>query len=276
MQGYYAEKPSVKFTGKGVHYGKDVNITIVPMESGGIVFKRIDIPENNEIQALYSNVVASSLNTTITNGNVSVATVEHLMAGLFACQIKHAVILIDGAEVPLMDGGSSDFIFGLESISVPKQGSENLLLQKEVKVGLGDSYIIAKPFRHLKIDCTIDFHLPFIGKQTFVFDETKNSFKEEISHAKTFGHLAHIEKMQKEGICLGGDLYSAIIFDDEKILSPNFLYNKNDFVKHKILDFIGDISLSPYNIKAEFECYKPSHKLNNLLISKIFETASVN
>lgn len=276
MQGYYDEKPSVNFTGKGVHYGKDVNITIIPMETDGIVFKRVDVPQNNEIQALYGNVVASSLNTTITNGNVGVATVEHLMAALFACKIKHAVILIDGAEVPLMDGGSSDFIFGLESISIPKQVSENLFIQKEIKVELGDSYIVAKPSRYLKINCTIDFPLPFIGKQTFVFDETKNSFKEEISHSKTFGHLTHIEKMQKEGICLGGDLYSAIVFDDEKILSPSFSYNKNDFVKHKILDFIGDISLAPCNIKAEFECYKPSHKLNNLLISKIFKTASTN
>lgn len=275
MQGYY-EKPSINFTGTGVHYGKDVNITVVPMSCGGITFKRIDVPSNNEIQALYSNVLPATLNTTISNGNVSVATIEHLMAALYSCKIKHAVILIDGPEVPLMDGGSSDFIFGLESIPKPKQETKDLLLQKEIKVEIGDSYITAKPLNHLRVKCVIDFPLPFIGVQTFVFDETKNNFKEELSHAKTFGHLGQIEQMKKQGVCLGGDIYSAIIFDDTHIVSPKYSYNKDDFVRHKVLDFLGDISLSEYNIKAEFECYKPSHKLNNLLISKIFETSNIN
>lgn len=266
-------KRSVAFSGIGVHYGKGVNITVIPQESGGVVFKRIDIENNNEIPALYSNVSKTTLNTTISNGNVSVSTIEHLMAGLFAVGLKHALILIDGSEVPLMDGGSSDFIFGLECIEVPKQKAENFILKKEIRVTLGDSWIIAKPFDRLKIKCIVDFQHPQIGRQEVIFDETVNNFKEEFSHAKTFGHIKQIQQMQEtQGICLGGDIFSAMVFDDEKIISPKFSYNIDDFAKHKMLDFIGDISLSPYNIKAEFECYKPSHKINNMLIYKIFET----
>ena len=270
----YSENRGVNFTGKGVHYGKDVNITIIPRQNGGIIFKRVDIAHNNEIDATYNNVSKTLLNTTISNGNTSVATIEHLMSALFGLKIKNALILIDGPEVPLMDGGSSDFIFGLECITIPKQHTPSLFLQEEIKVELQDSYIIAKPSQNLKITCIIDFKLPFIGKQQIVFDETTHNFKEEISHAKTFGHITQIEQMQKQGICLGGDVYSATVFNDTEILSPAFSYNKDDFVKHKLLDFIGDISLSPYNIKAEFECYKPSHQINNLLISKIFSNSS--
>lgn len=262
---------SISFVGRGVHYAKDVHITITPKVDGGIVFKRIDKNDNNEIVALYSNVSSTiPLNTTITNGNVSVSTIEHLMAAMFALKIKNAHILIDGPEVPLMDGGSSDFIFGLECLHIPKQRTQNLYLKEEISVESGDSFIIARPSDKLVVNYTVEFPYAFIGRQKFTFDETRNDFKDEISYAKTFGHIDAIKEMQKHGICLGGDMYSAIVFDSEKILSPSYVYNKDDFVRHKILDFIGDISLSSYNIKAEFQCHKTSHKLNNLLISKIF------
>ncbi|MFT4967369.1 MAG: UDP-3-O-[3-hydroxymyristoyl] N-acetylglucosamine deacetylase [Candidatus Deianiraeaceae bacterium] len=262
---------SITFTGEGVHYGKNVTMQVIPQVSGGIVFKRTDISGDNEIRAHYTNVVPAKLNTTITNGFTSVATVEHLMAGLFGMQIKHAMILIDGSEVPLMDGGSSDFIFGLECLTIAKQETTVFELKDEVKVSLGDAYIIAKPCHTLKISSTVDFPHPCIGKQTYLYDKTKNNFKEEIAYAKTFGHITQIEEMQKNGLCLGGDMYSAIIFNDEKILSPEFAYNNNDFVQHKLLDFIGDIYLAGCDIHAEFECYKTSHHLNNVLLSKIFD-----
>lgn len=262
---------SVHMSGVGVHFGKNVNMEIIPKNSGGIVFERIDLNPRIQIPALYSNVGSTDSNTTITKGDAKIATIEHLMAALYACNIRHAHILIDGAEVPLMDGGSNDFIFGLKCLGTIKTVLPKLILTKELKVELKDSYIKATPAEHLEIRCIVDFPVHFIGRQSIVFNETKHSFKEYISHAKTFGHIDFVRKMQEMGIAQGGDIYSAIIFDNEKVMSPDFSYNKDDFAKHKILDFIGDISLCEYDIKGHFECYKPSHHLNNLLIYKIFE-----
>lgn len=270
----YSENLYISFKGKGVHYGKDVTMHVIPRNTGGIIFKRTDVVENNEIQALYNNITATTLNSTLSNGNTSVATIEHLMAGLFGVGLKNALILIDGPEVPLMDGGSSDFLFGLEVIKIPTQNTKKLFIKKEIRVENNDSYIIVQPNDCLEVICEIQFREKFIGNQKISFNENKDSFKEIFSHAKTFGHISQVEQMQESGLCLGGDIYSAIIFDDNQILSPSFTYNHDDFIKHKLLDFLGDIHITPYNIKAKFECYKPSHKLNNMLISKIFESTN--
>lgn len=269
---YCNDPQKISFCGIGVHYGKSVNMTVIPKEKGGVIFKRTDIEGDNEILANFSNVSKTTLNTTISNGNVSVSTIEHFMAALFAVNLRNAVILIDGPEVPLMDGGSSDFIFGLECIKIPKQDIQKFFVKKEIRVDLNDSYITAKPSNTLKIKCIIDFPHPQIGKQEIIFEDGTNNFKEEFSHAKTFGHIEQVKQMQtSQGICFGGDIFSAMVFDDEKIISPQFSYNIDDFVKHKLLDFIGDISLLPFDIVGEFECCKSSHKINNMLTYKIFE-----
>ncbi len=219
----YSENRGVNFTGKGVHYGKDVNITIIPRQNGGIIFKRVDIAHNNEIAATYNNVSKTLLNTTISNGNTSVATIEHLMSALFGLKIKNALILIDGPEVPLMDGGSSDFIFGLECITIPKQHTPSLFLQEEIKVELQDSYIIAKPSQNLKITCIIDFKLPFIGKQQIVFDETTHNFKEEISHAKHLDISLKLSKCKNKVSVLGETYTVPQYLMIQKFLAPHFL-----------------------------------------------------
>lgn len=270
MQEYF-HGDSVSFSGIGVHFGANVKMEIIPQSSGGIVFERMDLNPTIQIPALYSNVESTNSNTTIAKNGAKVGTIEHLMAALYACNIRHAHIFIDGAEVPLMEGGSNDFIFGIECLGITNKTSSRLVLNKEITVEYKDSYIKARPAEHLEITCIIDFPVQFIGKQSTIFDETKHSFKEYISHAKTFSHIDFVHKMQAMGIAKGGDVYSAIIFDNEKVISPNFSYNKDDFAKHKILDFVGDISICEYDIKGQFECYKTSHQLNNILISKIFE-----
>lgn len=267
----HSVKHSVKFSGIGVHFGKNIDMEIIQTESGGIVFVRTDLNNNVEIPALYINVVATNSNTTIGKDNVKVATVEHFMAAIYACGIRNAKILINGAEVPLMDGGSSDFIFGLDASGMNKQKTSRLILKKEIAVEHKDSYIKATPLDRLQIHSIIDFSGTSIGRQEAFFCENTHSFKEYISHAKTFSHIDFVRKMQEAGIAQGGDVYSAIIFDNEKVLSPKFSYNQNDFSKHKILDFIGDISLCQHDIKGHFECYKSSHNINNMLIYKIFE-----
>jgi UDP-3-O-[3-hydroxymyristoyl] N-acetylglucosamine deacetylase len=266
----YSEDVSVKFTGVGVHFGKNINMEIVPMQSGGVTFVRTDA-NNVEIPALYTNVVSTNSNTTIGNGSVKIATIEHFMAALYACNVKHAKIFIDSSEIPLMDGGSNDFIFGLECINCSKQKLPKLILRKEIVVELKDSYIRAMPSHTLRVHAIIDFPNTTIGRQEAFFDENAHYFKDYISHSKTFSHIDFVRKMQEMGIAQGGDIYSAIIFDNEKILSPNLSYNGDDFAKHKILDFIGDIMLCDNDIKGDFECYKSSHQLNNMLLYKIFE-----
>lgn len=271
-------QPSVKFSGIGVHFGKNIDMHIVQTQGNGIVFIRTDL-SNIEIPALYTNVIATNSNTTIgTDGgkehgkeNAKIATIEHLMAALYACNIKHAQIFINSSEIPLMDGGSNDFIFGLEAAGFQPQKAQNLILKKEILVEKGDSHIKATPLNSLSIHSIIEFAGTSIGRQEIKFNETQHSFREYISYAKTFSHINFVRQMQAAGIAQGGDIYSATIFDNETVLSPKFSYNESDMPKHKILDFIGDISLCPYNIKGHFECYKSSHKINNMLISKIFE-----
>ena len=263
---------SITFFGKGVHYNKDTSMTIIPQSSGGIVFKMTDASE--PIIAHYTNVHQMQLNTTISNGKHSISTIEHLMAAFFYFKLKNAIILIDGPELPLMDGGSNDFIFGLEILKIPEQITKKLILKHEIKVTLNDSYIIAKPSNEFEILCEIDFPNSPIGTQVKQFNESKHNFKDTISYAKTFGHINQIEAMNAKGICLGGDIFSAIVYNDTEILSPSYTHAKMDFVRHKILDFIGDIHISDYEIHGSFECYKSSHALNNMLMREIFSNTN--
>lgn len=260
---------SITFVGKGVHYNKPTTITVIPTKSDGIIFRRTDL-NNKDFTASYTNIQHTQLNTTIKNGNDSISTIEHLMAAFYYMRIKNAIILIDGQEIPLMDGGSNDFIFGLETLDIPPQTIPKLFIKNEIKVELNDSYIIANPNSTFEVNFTIDFQNSPIGKQEKTFTQAKHNFKEKISHAKTFGHTKQIEEMNKNGICLGGDIFSATIFNDNEIISPSYTYSKMDFVRHKILDFIGDIHTSPYEIIGNFQCYKSSHILNNKLMHQIF------
>jgi len=260
---------SITFFGKGVHYNKETRMTVIPQSLGGIVFKRTDI-EAQPIIANYANVHQMQLNTTISNGKDFISTIEHLMAAFFYFKLKNALILIDGPEIPLMDGGSNDFIFGLEMLKIPQQITKKLILKREIKVTLNDSHIIARPSNDFEVLCEIDFANSSVGRQVKKFNEKMHNFKDKISYAKTFGHIHQIQAMNAKGICLGGDLFSAIIFNDKEIISPSYTHTKMDFVRHKILDFIGDLHITDYEIKGSFECYKSSHALNNILLREIF------
>ncbi len=267
MQEYFEN--SITFFGKGVHYNKETRMTVIPQSEGGIVFHRTDI-KCEPIIAHYTNVHQMQLSTTIGTKEETVSTIEHLMAALYYFNLKNAKIFIDGPEIPLMDGGSNDFIFGIEMLQIPEQKTKKLFLKKEISVKFNDSYINAKPKNHFEVSFKIEFQNSPIGVQSNQFNELTHNFKDAISYAKTFGHTAQIEQMNAKGICLGGDIFSAIIFNDTEILSPPYTYSKMDFVRHKILDFIGDIHITDFEIKGSFECHKSSHALNNALLREIF------
>jgi UDP-3-O-[3-hydroxymyristoyl] N-acetylglucosamine deacetylase len=274
----------VTFVGVGVHSGKKVTIKLIPAEVGmGIVFKRVDVAHDfNVIKADYKSVKHVQLATILCNGldekdpnYCSVSTVEHLLSAMYACGISDLVIEIDGSEIPLMDGGASDFCFGMNSVGIKTFDitQKTLEIVRDIDVSsVEGSHIKARKGMDgsLKIVFTIDFPEKCIGVQTFTYVHSYENFINYIASAKTFGSIKDIEKARQFGMCLGGDDITAMIFDGENIVTKKYLYYQMDFVLHKILDFIGDISLSGRRITGEFACYKASHVLNNRLLEAVF------
>lgn len=269
----------ISCTGVGIHFGRQTIMTLRPSDEGcGIIFKRTDVENSeNNIRAHYQNVQKSYYGTVIYNASeVFVSTIEHLMAALSAIGITNLVVEIDGPEVPIMDGGSEQFCFMIKSAGVRIQDAKRKTLKiiREVIVRHNDSYVIARPTQNLQynVNYVIDFGLSAIGRQELAYTDNCVDFCNQIAPAKTFGNMADIEKLKTIGMGLGGSLQNTIVIDSngDKILNSRHLYCKNDFVKHKILDFIGDIYLAESYILAGFECYKSGHTLNNLLLKEIF------
>jgi len=262
--------------GIGVHSGKTVQLTLKPAKANdGVVFVRTDISgSENHIFANYANVTETSLCTKISqNKNFSVSTIEHLMAAIWGCDIDNVIIELDGEEVPIMDGSSQPFVFMIDCAQVKQLNAKRkyLKLHNEVIVSsqsAGEN--IATPADQFKIHMDIDFESKAIGKQSIIYDN-KASFHEEIAGARTFGFVHELEYLQNNGLAKGASLNNAIGIDKDLILNHDGLRYKDEFVRHKLLDAIGDFSLGAQNIIANFSCNKPGHALNNLLLRKIFD-----
>lgn len=267
-------KKEIEASGVGIHYNKFAHLKLKPAPEGtGVVFHRTDLSENNKIVASFKNIESTSLSTKIINeGGVSVSTIEHLMAALGVFRISNLVVEIDNIEVPIMDGGSEDFCFMIECVGVHLQHTKcnHFKLKKEIKVQIGDSYIIARPADAFSVDFVSDFPSAAIGRQSFTFDFKKSDFVKEVSSAKTIANILEVEMLHKNGMGLGGGLHNTLVYDKEKVLNEGSAYNINDFVKHKVLDFIGDISLSQGEIIANFQCFKSGHKLNHMFLHELF------
>jgi UDP-3-O-[3-hydroxymyristoyl] N-acetylglucosamine deacetylase len=270
-------KQDITAEGVGVHYGKSTTLTLKPAsESTGIVFVRTDITDkDNRIKAIYKNIESIALSTKIKNeSGVSVTTIEHLMAAVSSFKIDNLIIEIDAEEVPIMDGGSEDFCFLIECTGLYMQPEKRkkLHLVKEIKVGDDNNYIIAKPSEEKVISFTSDFKSEAIGIQTLTFIEQYSDFSKEIAKAKTIANLLEVEALQKAGMGLGGNLKNTLVYNETRVLNEPALWIKTDFVRHKILDFLGDISLAGVEVMAEFICFKSGHKLNHLLLREIFSS----
>lgn len=270
-------KKEISSKGVGIHYNKLVNLKLKPApENSGIVFIRTDILEkNNKIKVCANSIDTGALSTKLKNEDgIFVATVEHLISAIHCFKINNLIIEIDGPEVPIMDGGSEDFCFMLECAGTVTQNApkHKIKLLKEIKVKNGEAYIIAKPSNNIKINFVSDFPSNKIKEQSFSFDLEKQDFVKEISSAKTIANILEVETLQKMGMGLGGSLQNTMVYNENSILNESYSYNINDFVKHKILDFMGDIYLECMEVIAEFECYKSGHKLNHALICEILKT----
>lgn len=264
-------------SGVGLHSGAPVELTLAPAPvDHGIVFVRTDLPGRPEIPARPEFVVDTQLATTLGRGAARVATVEHLLAALVGMGIDNVRVELDGPEVPIVDGSSAPFCFVIREAGVATQRKAKrfLVIQSPVEVRDGEKFARFTPATKFSISCTIDFKHPLIGDQTFKVDFTDRTFDREIARARTFGFLKDVEKLKKLGLARGGSLDNAIVVDEFNILNPEGLRFSDEFVRHKILDAVGDLSLLGMPVVGHLVAHKSGHALNQKLVAAILADAS--
>ena len=264
----------VSINGIGLHSGVDVSMKLYPAESDyGIKFIRTDLTNNNIIDALWSNVTNTKLSTTISNKRgASVSTIEHLMSALSGLHIDNIKIEIDGPEVPIMDGSSIKFVDLIDQTStqILNKRRKILKVKKNIKVENNDSSAELKPNNQFSIDFEIDFPSNLVSKQSCQLQLVNGNYKTDIASARTFGFEKDVDILRSNGLALGGSLDNAVVIGESKILNSDGLRFKDEFVRHKILDSIGDLYLAGSPIQAYFLGNKSGHYLNNLLLRCLF------
>jgi UDP-3-O-[3-hydroxymyristoyl] N-acetylglucosamine deacetylase len=262
-------------SGIGLHTGQRINMTLRPADAGvGIVFHRQMGDRKVSIEATSANVVDTRLATVIANGDARVSTVEHLLAALAAYGVDNLHIDIDGPEVPIMDGSSAPFVSVIEEAGLTRHSTSRkiLAIRKPVSVIDGEKRVSIIPSRFFRITFDIAFQHPCIALQKRSVKVTPSSFRKDLAPARTFGFLKDVEMLKAAGLARGGSLENAIVVDDEKILNPEGLRFQDEFVRHKILDAIGDLSLIGYPILGHVRAFKAGHEVNHLLVEKILDT----
>lgn len=264
----------IRATGIGLHTGEKVFLTLRPApEDTGIVFRRSDLSPMVEIQASAENVGDTMLSTTLMKGEVRVSTVEHLLAALAGLGIDNAIIDITAPEVPIMDGSASPFVFLLQSAGIKEQNKPKrfIRIKKPISVSGGDKTASFKPFNGFKVGFSIDFDHPAFNNRTLQasVDFSTTSFVKEISRARTFGFMHEIEYLRSQGLARGGSMDNAIVVDEFQVLNEDGLRYEDEFVKHKILDAIGDLYLLGNSLIGEYIGYKSGHGLNNSLLREL-------
>ena len=266
-------KKMVKARGVGIHSGKQVNLTLIPAKADhGVVFKRMDAG-GKEVHAHSAFVNEVVLSTGIESQGVKVSTVEHLMSALSALGIDNVMVELDSFEVPIMDGSSAAFIFLIQSAGIEEQDAAKrfIVIKDTVRVENGESWAQVGPHNGFKITLEIDFEHKKVKEsgQKLSIDFSKQSYLKEISRARTFGYLRDVEMLQKQNLALGASIDNAIALTDNDILNEDGLRFHNEFVKHKILDIVGDLFLLGGNFIGSYDGYKTGHMLNDQLLSAI-------
>jgi len=264
-------KNVIRATGVGLHTGEKVYLTLRPaVPDTGIVFRRVDLDTPVEIPAIPENVGETTLSTTLVKDGIRVATIEHLLSALAGLGIDNAYIDLNASEVPIMDGSAGPFVFLIQSAGIQEQNAPKrfIRIKKPVKVDHGDKWVQFKPYDGFKVSFTIDFEHPAFKErhQMAEVDFSTTSFVKEVSRARTFGFMSQIETLRANNLALGGSLDNAIVVDDYRILNEDGLRYVDEFVKHKILDSIGDLYLLGRSLIGAFSGYKSGHALNNKLL----------
>lgn len=266
-------KKSVQARGVGIHSGKTVNMKLLPAElNHGIVFRRMDAG-GKEVKALNVFVNELVLSTSLQDGDVKVSTVEHLMSAFSALGIDNIVVELDSFEVPIMDGSSSPFVFLVQAAGIEEQdASKNfIVIKKPIKVKRGDSWAELSPYKGFKISIEIDFDHEKVKEsgQKISIDFSNQSYLKEISRARTFGYMRDLETLKAANKALGASPDNAIALTDDDILNEDGLRYSNEFVKHKVLDIVGDLYLLGANVIGHYQGFKTGHFLNNELITTL-------
>ena len=265
----------VESVGIGLHKGEPIKITLESLEpNSGIVFYRTDI--GMSIKADPKNVVNTNNATVIGDGQNYISTIEHLLSAIYSYGIDNILITLDGAEVPVMDGSGTSFCMLLDEAQRREQNGNKsvLIIKKEVEVVDGEKFVRVKPTLKPSYNFKINFPHPAIGEQEYKFEFSRKTYIKEISRARTFGFLKDVQYLQSRGLALGGSLDNAIVLDDKKVLNPSGLRFKDEFVRHKILDAIGDLALLGAPVLAQYDSFAGSHNLNHLLTKEILKDPS--
>ena len=272
-------KNVIRATGVGLHSGEKVYMTLRPAAPDtGIVFRRIDFARPVEIKADAQLVGDTSLCTALVQGDVRVMTIEHLLSAMAGLGIDNAYVDLSTAEVPIMDGSAGPFVFLLQSAGIEEQNKAKrfIRIKSTIKVEDGDKWARFEPFDGFKVGFTIDFNHPMFQKSvsSAEIDFSSTSFVKEVSRARTFGFMKDIEYLRERNLALGGSMDNAIVLDDYRVLNEDGLRYEDEFVKHKILDAIGDLYLLGHSLIGAFYGYKSGHALNNKLLRALLAEQS--
>jgi UDP-3-O-[3-hydroxymyristoyl] N-acetylglucosamine deacetylase len=263
-------KAVTRTTGVGLHTGARVELVLRPAAADtGIVFHRVDLPQPVTIAAHAVNVGDTRLSSTLRHGGVGISTVEHLMSALAGLGVDNLHVDVAGPEIPIMDGSAFPFVYLLQSAGIVEQRAAKRYLRVAVPVEVhdGDKWARFDPFDGFKLDFTIDFPHPVFGSENrhVVVDFAEHSYVKEVARARTFGFMQDVEAMRAAGLALGGSLHNAIVLDETRVLNSEGLRFDNEFVRHKMLDAIGDLYLLGHPLIGQYTAYKPGHALNNAL-----------
>ncbi|MHB9118272.1 MAG: UDP-3-O-acyl-N-acetylglucosamine deacetylase [Burkholderiales bacterium] len=271
-------KNSIRATGLGLHSGKKVEMTLRPAAPDtGIVFHRVDLPVPVSIEATAENVGDTRMSSTLVAGDVRVGTVEHLMSAFAGLGIDNAHVDLTAMEVPIMDGSAAPFVFLLQSAGIEEQAAAKrfIRIKKAVRVEAGDKWAGFEPHNGYRLKFTIAFDHPALAKTSpeVSVDFADTSFIREVSRARTFGFMQDVETLRASGLALGGSMDNAIVMDEFRILNSDGLRYEDEFVRHKVLDAIGDLYLLGHPLLGQYTGFKSGHALNNQLLRALLQDA---
>ena len=271
-------KKVISATGVGLHTGDKVTLTLRPAAPDtGIVFRRVDLPEPIEIKVQPDHVGDTRLCSALEHKGARIATIEHLLSALAGLGIDNIIVDLTAAEVPIMDGSSGPFVYLLQSAGIVEQAAlkKFIRIKKSVEVHNGDKWVRFAPSFGFKIDFTIDFDHPVFehSSQNVKIDFADNSYVKEISRARTFGFMHEVEYLRSNGLARGGSLDNAIVLDEYRIINNDGLRYEDEFVKHKVLDAIGDLYVLGHPLIGAFSAHKSGHAMNNQLLRTLLADA---
>jgi UDP-3-O-[3-hydroxymyristoyl] N-acetylglucosamine deacetylase len=272
-------KNSIRATGVGLHTGKKVLMTLRPAPANvGIVFRRVDLDPPVDIRASAENVGDTQLSSALVRDGVKVSTVEHLLSAFAGLGVDNAFVEVSAPEVPIMDGSAGPFVFLIQSAGLEEQGAPKRFVRilRTVRVTDGEKWAQFDPFDGFKVNFEIEFNHPIFKKrlQTASMDFSTTSYLKEVSRARTFGFMRDLETLRGRNLALGGTMDNAIVLDDFRVLNEDGLRYEDEFVKHKILDAIGDLYLLGHSLIGEFSGFKSGHALNNRLLRTLIADVS--